>query len=164
MIRGVDVVAERFAPRCRRARTRVPVWVRSLVPKEKNSACSATSPATKHARGSSIIVPMLKSRPSATPSSTPHAHHAVARELELARVGDERDHDLDHRRAARALVHGARGAEDRPRLHLVDLRVNEAQPDPAGAEHRVALLERAHALERVLELAQLGRCRAAAPP
>ena len=33
------------------------VWVRSLVPKEKNSATSAISPATRAARGSSIIVP-----------------------------------------------------------------------------------------------------------
>ena len=33
------------------------VWVRSLVPKEKNSATSAISAATRAARGSSIIVP-----------------------------------------------------------------------------------------------------------
>src|SRR5206468_4240337 len=31
------------------------VWVRSLVPKEKNSATSAISPATRAARGSSIM-------------------------------------------------------------------------------------------------------------
>ena len=33
------------------------VWVRSLVPKEKKSACSAIVSARKQARGSSIIVP-----------------------------------------------------------------------------------------------------------
>jgi hypothetical protein len=33
------------------------VWVRSLVPKEKNSAVSAISAARNDARGSSIMVP-----------------------------------------------------------------------------------------------------------
>ena len=33
------------------------IWVRSLVPNEKNSATSAISPATSAARGVSIIVP-----------------------------------------------------------------------------------------------------------
>ena len=33
------------------------VWVRSLVPNEKNSAVSAISPARSAARGSSIMVP-----------------------------------------------------------------------------------------------------------
>jgi hypothetical protein len=35
------------------------IWVRSLVPKEKNSAAPAISPAAITARGSSIIVPIL---------------------------------------------------------------------------------------------------------
>jgi hypothetical protein len=33
------------------------VWVRSFVPKEKNSALRAISPARSEARGSSIMVP-----------------------------------------------------------------------------------------------------------
>ena len=33
------------------------IWVRSLVPKEKNSAPVATSPAVSAARGTSIIGP-----------------------------------------------------------------------------------------------------------
>ncbi len=37
------------------------VWVRSLVPKEKNSAASAIWPAVTAARGSSIMVPSLMS-------------------------------------------------------------------------------------------------------
>src|SRR5262245_19952961 len=37
------------------------VWVRSFVPKEKNSAVSASSSATTAARGSSIIVPSVYS-------------------------------------------------------------------------------------------------------
>ncbi len=35
------------------------IWVRSLVPKEKNSACSAIWSAVTAARGSSIIEPTL---------------------------------------------------------------------------------------------------------
>ena len=41
-----------------------PVCVRSFVPNEKKSAWRAIWSATKHARGSSIIVPTLKSVPS----------------------------------------------------------------------------------------------------
>ena len=44
------------------------IWVRSLVPKEKNSASSAIWSAVKAARGTSIIVPIevldLARRPS----------------------------------------------------------------------------------------------------
>ena len=35
-----------------------PIWVRSFVPKEKNSAASAIWPAFSAARGTSIIVPI----------------------------------------------------------------------------------------------------------
>src|ERR1700733_5587610 len=77
-----------------------------------------------------------------------NTQHECARQLELADVGNERDHDLDARRAACPLADRARGAEDRPRLHLVDLRVYESQPDSSGAEHRVALLERPQELKR----------------
>jgi hypothetical protein len=35
------------------------VWVRSLVPKLKNSALAARSPARRAARGSSIMVPTV---------------------------------------------------------------------------------------------------------
>src|SRR5919198_5579281 len=38
-----------------------PVCVKSFVPKEKNWASRAISPAVRHARGSSIIVPIMKS-------------------------------------------------------------------------------------------------------
>jgi hypothetical protein len=46
----------------------------------------------------------------------------VAHELELALVGDERDHDLDLRRRAGALAHRGGRAEDRLELHLGDVR------------------------------------------
>ena len=47
----------------------IAVWVRSLVPNEKKSACRAIRSAMKHARGSSIIVPTVKSCCSLSPYS-----------------------------------------------------------------------------------------------
>jgi hypothetical protein len=46
------------------------VCVRSFVPKEKKSACSAISSARTHARGSSIIVPHRYSTSGASSSAT----------------------------------------------------------------------------------------------
>ena len=86
------------------------VCVRSLVPNEKNSACCAISPAAKQARGSSIIVPTLEPRGS-NPSSAATRVDEVAGQLQLAGVGDERDHDLDdaaRRRCGRATARAAR--------------------------------------------------------
>ena len=109
------------------------VWVRSLVPNEKKSASSAIRSACKHARGSSIIVP-TDSR--VVPSSARDALDQPARELELALVGDERDHHLD------ALPGHARGrGEQRAHLHLVQLREQDAEAHAARAEHRVGLLQ-----------------------
>ena len=129
------------------------VWVRSFVPNEKKSACSAIRSATKQARGSSIIVP--------TAARAPRLHglgrHAVdepAHQLELLLVGHERDHDLEVRRLPVAL-HGAGGAHDRAHLHLVDLGMEDAEPHAARAEHGVGLRQRVHALERVLELLEV---------
>ena len=67
------------------------IWVRSLVPKEKKSAWPAISPATAHARGSSIMVPM---------GSLSSASSARIRVRILSNSDgnlDERDHYLDHR-------------------------------------------------------------------
>ena len=50
------------------------------------------------------------------------AHRELAQPLELLGEGDERVHDLDLRRPAGALAHGAGRAHDRAHLHLVDLR------------------------------------------
>ena len=83
----------------------------------------------------------------------------LAEPPQLLLEADERMHDLDERRVARSVADGDRGADDRPHLHLVDLREHEAQPAAAGAEHRVRLVERAdpgaHALvRRLLERGQ----------
>ena len=88
------------------------------------------------------------------PSSFGRGQHAGAYELELAFVGDQRDHDLEPRRSAGALLDVARGARDRPHLDLVDLGMHHAEPYAARSEHRVSLLKRAHALELTLQFLQ----------
>ena len=79
------------------------IWVRSLVPKLKKSATSAISSARSAARGVSIIVPIVTSRRRRDPlhrlgdglgDPAPGLDHLVAGHR-------ERDHDLDHRLAAR---------------------------------------------------------------
>ena len=49
----------------------------------------------KHARGSSIIVPIIGSRSCAPSSSTTGSTRA--RRIQLLLVGDQREHHLDHR-------------------------------------------------------------------
>ena len=61
-----------------------------------------------------------------------HPLDQAAHQLELLLVGHERDHDLELRRLPRALADGQRGPHDRPRLHLVDLRVQDPEPHAAG--------------------------------
>ena len=73
------------------------------------------------------------------------AHGQLAQAPQLLAEADERVHDLDERRLARALVDGTRGADDRPHLHLVDLREDQPHAAAAHAEHRVRLLEHADA-------------------
>ena len=78
-----------------------------------------------------------------------------ADQLELALVVDQRDHDLDLRGLAAAGPRRCGRPEDRPALHRVDLREEDPQPHAAGAEHRVGLLQRPDAVERVLELGEV---------
>ena len=49
------------------------------------------------------------------------------------------------------------GGHDRLDLHVVDLRGDDPEPRAARAEHRVGLLERAHAVERALQPAHVAR-------
>ena len=77
------------------------VCVRSFVPKEKKSACSAISSARTHARGSSIIVPQ---RYSSSPSSSATRSVSSRRRRELFLEADERMHHLDERRVAGSLA------------------------------------------------------------
>ena len=123
------------------------VCVRSLVPKEKKSASRAIRSAMKQARGSSIIVPTRKSARSSSPRSADRST-SVAHELELALVGDQRDHDLELRGAARRSRTASAARTIASHLHLVDLGEDDAQPHAARPQHRVGLLELAHAIER----------------
>ena len=70
------------------------------MPKEKKSACSAIRLATKHARGSSIIVPDRVVLAHLEPLLVADPDDELAHDLELLLVVDERDHDLE--RAARS--------------------------------------------------------------
>ena len=90
------------------------------------------------------------------PSSSATRSISVAAQRRLARVRDQRDHDLQARRLVALGANGGRGAEDRAHLHLVDLGMDQPEPHAAGAEHRVALGECLDALERVLEGGRIG--------
>ncbi len=63
---------------------------------------------------------------------------------------DERVHDLDVRRPARALTHGEGGTHDGAHLHLVDLRPLQAESAAARPEHRVRLVQRLDPLAQAL--------------
>ena len=91
------------------------VCVRSFVPNEKKSACSAMRSACRQARGSSIIVPteeVLGMRRG--PRARRRASTRSSEQLELALVVDERDHDLDLRPAAAAPAHRLERPAGRP--------------------------------------------------
>ena len=70
------------------------VCVRSLVPNEKKSACSAIRSATTHARGSSIIVPIVYGILRAAERLVERLGHERAQPAQLLGHHDERDHDL----------------------------------------------------------------------
>ena len=74
------------------------------MPKEKKSAYSAISSARMQARGSSIIVPTRYSTVSL--SSLRGRDRDRAQTVQLLGEADERVHDLDERRLARALLDG----------------------------------------------------------
>ena len=76
-----------------------------------------------------------------------HFHRRAAHDLllvrELLHVAHERDHDLRLHLDA-ALLHVRRGFKDRARLHLGDLREDDAQTATAEAEHRVEFVQTFH--------------------
>ena len=76
-------------------------------------------------------------------------HHPLgelAQPVQLLGVRDQRVHDLDPRRRARANGDRLRRTRDRPHLHLVDLGPLQAEAAAARAQHRVHLAERRDAL------------------
>ena len=68
---------------------------------------------------------------------------------------DQRDHDLGPDVDA-LLLQGDGGFEDRPHLHLDDLREEQAEPDAAQAEHGVLLAHALDGAQQALLLLQLG--------
>ncbi len=60
---------------------------------------------------------------------------------QLLAEADERMHDLDERRLARARLDRSGRPHDRAHLHLVDLGPLQPEPAAAGAEHRVGLVQ-----------------------
>ena len=85
-----------------------------------------------------------------------HLAHPIGQERELGLGNDERDHDLDVRIAA-GLLAGDGRLDDRLGLHLVEAGLEDAEPTPARAEHRVGLpphlRDGQHAATLVVELA-----------
>ena len=98
-------------------------------------------------------------RRASRPSRSATRSIELAHQLELALVVDQRDHDLDAAAPAPCARARATARDDRLDLHLVDLGVEDPEPAAARAEHRVDLLQRAHALAACAR-ARRGRRRA----
>ena len=111
------------------------------MPKEKNSAAPAISPAVSAARGTSIIVPIVARDVDALGLGDlgEHPLGLLADRLQLLHGADQRDHDLRARVAAGLLALGGR-LGDRPHLHGEQPGDDEAEPHAAQAEHRVLLV------------------------
>ena len=86
------------------------IWVRSFVPKEKNSALPAIGPAFSAARGTSIMVPIGVSHVGSGLflDVAYYLFRPLAADLHLLHGGGERDHDLRLRVLARLLELGGR--------------------------------------------------------
>ena len=141
------------------------VCVRSFVPNEKKSA-HLGDPVGDEARARQLdhrADGAARCRSRRGPRSSHDAVDHLAHQLELLLVGDQRDHDLELRRCAGALADGPRGAHDRLHLHLVDLGVQDPEPDAARAEHRVGLRQAVHPLERASRAPPGRACARCAP-
>ena len=113
-----------------------------MVPNEKNSAYSAICAAISAARGTSIMVPIEVLHGDARLGDDAVGDPLGLLEglLHLADGPGERDHDL--RLDVDALLGDrAGGFHDGAHLHAVDLRVRDAEPAAAMAEHRVGLAQ-----------------------
>ena len=129
-----DVMSSRLKPKV--------IWVRSLVPNEKNSASSAILSAVRAARGTSIMVPIRYSTlvPALAMHLVGHGDGPLLEEDELLDGADQRDHDLGEDLVA-LLLDLDGGLDDRADLHVADLGELDRQAAAAEAEHRVGLVE-----------------------
>ncbi len=125
------------------------------MPKQKNSATSAISPAVSAARGISIMVPNLysNSTPFSAMTCRGDALQLGLDHVELVDVAGQRDHHLrlDYDALERLV---GRSLEDGPHLHLDDLRHDDAQADAAQTHHGVALVHAVDAPQQFLVLSQ----------
>src|ERR1019366_1967700 len=163
----LSTYAGRNLPASSRERPMV-AWVRSFVPNEKNSAGTASSPAIRAARGSSIIVPNVKGtgRPAfvsisrATPSTILRVVSSSARVIASGIMisGDT---------AMPSLVTCTAASRMSAHLHRVDLGIRDGEAAPAVPEHRVELVQvframferldgHPHRPRELLELLRLG--------
>src|SRR3546814_17159458 len=109
------------------------VWVRSLVPKLKNSATLAIRPACSAARGSSIMVPTMYSTAIPVAACTsPATRSMIAFRIEISLSVRQRDHHLGHRCGTGRLRRLGRRLEDRAGLHLADLREGRSEERRVG--------------------------------
>jgi hypothetical protein len=118
------------------------ICVRSLVPKEKNSAWRPMLSATSAARGVSIIVPagsaMVSPRSAKTVGATARMTAAWALNSRTVPTSGT----MISAFTAHALgLHVQRRLEDGAGLHLGDLGVGDAQAAAAVAEHGVELVQ-----------------------
>src|ERR1035437_8544683 len=115
------------------------VWVKSLVPKLKNSVSLATSPAVSAARGISIRVPdhvLEVLHAGLAEDFFGHGDHGLLLILEFLGAAAQRDHAFgDHLDALLEDLHDR--FEDGARLHFGDLGIDDAETAAAVAQHGV---------------------------
>jgi hypothetical protein len=114
------------------------------VPKLKNSAVSAISFAIKAARGqldhgadhiSELFAAFFL-------NGVSNCGNAVAQKIQLGLEPNQRDHDFQIDCVARFPLRIERGFKDRPRLHLVNLRIADPEPAAAMAQHGIGFRQR----------------------
>ncbi len=126
------------------------IWVRSLVPKEKNSADLAISPAVSAARGSSIMVPISGVHVDAglLLDLGQHLGSVASRAISSSCTDAISGIMISGCGSlARLLPLGGR-VRDRPDLHGEQAGDDQAEPDAAQAEHRVLLVQPADRLQQ----------------
>ena len=74
--------------------------------------------------------------------------HDLDLELQFPRITDERDHDFRPHLFA-LLLHRGGGFKNSARLHLGNFWINNPKPAAAVAEHRIELVQLAHAADDV---------------
>ena len=128
------------------------IWVRSLVPKEKNSAASAISSAVTAARGSSIMVPILCGTvdPALARSTSAATARITARTSASSRTVATSGIMISGRGSPPASIRSAAASRIGPRLHGEQARDHDAEADAAEPEHRVLLVQPPDRLEQLL--------------